>query len=135
MKVLHRLFPVLVLLAAACAGSETESAAESEGTVAEAPEVVMVMPVSTESEEARDHYMAGAHALDMVRPTEANTYFEQAVAADPQFAAGYLMVASSAASTEEFTTNLALANQHAAQASQPEQLRIAIMQRGFENNS
>ena len=110
MKVLHRLLPVLVLPLAACAGSETESAAESEGTVAETPDVVMVMPVSTQSEEARDHYMAGSHALDMARPMEANTFFEQAIAADPQFAAGYLMVASSAASTEEFTANLALAN-------------------------
>ena len=129
------LFPVSMVALVACAGSETESAAESEGTVAEAPDVVMVMPVSTQSEEARDHYMAGSHALDMARPTEANTLFELAVAADPQFAAGYLMVASSAASTEEFTTNLALANQYAAQASQPEQLRIAMMQRCFENNT
>jgi tetratricopeptide (TPR) repeat protein len=135
MKVLHRLLPVLALPLVACAGPETESAAEMEEAGAEAPDVVMVMPVSTQSEEARGHYMAGSHALDMARPTEANTLFEQAVAADPQFAAGYLMIASSAASTEEFTANLALANQYAARASQQEQLRIAIMQRGFENNT
>lgn len=134
MKRLVRLLPVVLLPLAGCTGAETESAGES-AAAADEMSVMMTMPLSTESDEARRHFLEGAHALDMARPTEANAAFEQAVAVDPEFAAGYMMIASSAASTEEFTTNLALATQYAAGASRPEQLQITIMERGFENNT
>ncbi len=99
-----------------------------------ASQILMALPVTTSSEEAKTHFYAGLEALDMGRNDEANAHFEQAVQADTAFAQGYLNVANSGASTEEFTTNLARAAGLAEQASRPEQLLIMITQKGFEND-
>ncbi len=133
-KAPKRLAPLAMIpLLAACAdqGTETTDAMEFESPAGEAT-VVMTLPVTTESEAARQDFDEGLYALDVGRPNEANEAFEAAVADDPNFALGYLMVASSATSTEEFTTNLARAVELADNASPAEQTMILIMQRGFE---
>ena len=80
----------------------------------------MTLPVTTESDDAKADFYEGLYALDVGRPNEANDAFEAAVADDPDFAYGYLMIASSATSTEEFTTNLARAVELADNASPAE---------------
>jgi tetratricopeptide (TPR) repeat protein len=64
----------------------------------------------------------------------ANAHFKAAVAADPAFAFAYLSVANTANSLEEFKTNLALAEQHAAGASEAERLQIQMARKGFDND-
>ncbi len=92
------------------------------------------IPVTTSSDGARNLFNAGLEAMDMGRGNDANSLFEQAIAADSTFAQGYLRIANSAASTEEFTTNLAKAVELSSNASEAEQVLISITQKGFEND-
>jgi len=92
------------------------------------------LPVTSTSAEARDHFLAGQRELDLTRGFEALDHFQRAVAADPNFAIGYLNVANTSNSLEDFKTNLARAEQLAARASEAEQLQIQIARRGLEND-
>ncbi len=94
----------------------------------------MRLPYSTESEEAGRLYLAGWAATEMGHNQEANEFFERAVAADPEFAMGHLMVALTANSTEEFSSNLATAAEHGAGATEGERTLIEAFQKGFAND-
>jgi len=74
-------------------------------------------PITTSSAAARAHFLEGLREFDLGRFIDANVHFKAAVAADPSFAFAYLNVANTANSLDEFKTNLALAEQHAAGAS------------------
>jgi len=87
---------------------------------------VMKHPITTSSATARDHFLRGQRELDLARFIDANAHFKQAVAADPTFAFAYLNVANTANSLDEFKTNLAQAEQHAAGASDAERLQIQM---------
>lgn len=124
---------MILSLLAGCDRPDAETPQSGE-TGGPASEIVMTLPITTTSSEAKTHFYAGLDALDMSRFDEANTHFEQAVQADPTFAQGFLNVANSAASTEEFTTNLTQAVALSENAARPEQLLITITQKGFEND-
>src|SRR5690349_1584574 len=81
-------------------------------------------PITTSSTAARMHFLEGVREADLGRFLDANVHFQAAVAADPNFAFGYLNVANTANSLAEFKTNLALAEQHSGNASEAEQLQI-----------
>jgi len=95
---------------------------------------VIGYPVTTSSEEARNHFLQGLREADLGRFIEANGYFKQAVAADSTFAFGHLSLANNANSLREFKDNLALAERHAASASHAEQLLIQMARKGFDND-
>src|SRR5205809_1932765 len=95
---------------------------------------VMQHPITTSSAVARDHFLKGQRELDLARFIDANVHFKEAVAADPSFAFGYLNVANTANSLDEFKTNLAQAEQHAAGASDAERLQIQMARKGFDND-
>src|SRR5216117_3246592 len=95
---------------------------------------VMQHPITTSSAVARDHFLKGQRELDLARFIDANAHFKEAVAADPSFAFGYLNVANTANSLDEFKTNLAQAEQHAAGASDAERLQIQMARKGFDND-
>src|SRR5437762_13929379 len=95
---------------------------------------VMQHPITTSSGVARDHFLRGQRALDLGRFIDANAHFKAAVAADPNFAFGYLNVANTANSLAEFRSNLALAEQHAAGASEAERLQIQMVRKGFDQD-
>src|SRR5438094_178289 len=95
---------------------------------------VMKHPITTSSATARDHFLRGQRELDLARFIDANAHFKQAVAADPTFAFAYLNVANTANSLDEFKTNLAQAEQHAAGASDAERLQIRMARKGFDND-
>lgn len=115
-------------LVSAC-GQKSQEAAD---TVAETPTAAetaaagksMVLPATTSSDEAREHYMAGWADFENTRPTSANQHFANAVAADPAFAVAHLMAALTSASTESFVANLGLASANKSGASRGEQLLI-----------
>src|SRR5260370_1136878 len=75
---------------------------------------VMKHPITTSSSVARDHFLRGQRELDLGRFIDANAHFKEAVPAGPTFASGSLNVANTATSLDEFGTNLALAERHAA---------------------
>src|SRR5437667_102599 len=95
---------------------------------------VIEHPITTSSGVARDHFLRGQRELDLARFIDANAHFKEAVAADPDFAFGYLNVANTANSLAEFKTNLALAEQHAAGASEAERLQIQMARKGFDQD-
>src|SRR5439155_380997 len=95
---------------------------------------VMKHPITTSSAAARDHFLRGQRELDLARFIDANAHFKEAVAADPTFAFAYLNIANTAASLDEFKTNLAQAEQHAAGASDAERLQIQMARKGFDND-
>lgn len=96
--------------------------------------VVIVLPITTTSEEARRHFMTGQHAMDVGRSLDAHEHFERAAQADPEFAFAYLRIANTATSLDEFRTNLERAEEHAAHASEAERLLIEIARKGFDND-
>lgn len=95
---------------------------------------VMGHPITTSSAAARGQFLAGQREFDLFRPIDANEHFKAAVAADPNFAFAYLNVALTANSTEEFKSNLALAERYAAGASEAERLQIEMARKGFDND-
>ena len=96
--------------------------------------MVMELPVTTTSDEARDHFLQGQRALDMGRFVDANQHFEMAVEADSTFAQAYLNKANSSPSLDGFKTDLDRAKQHAEHASDGERLLIEITQKGFDSD-
>lgn len=91
-------------------------------------------PITTSSTTARAHFLEGLREFDLGRLIDANVHFKAAVAADPDFAFAYLNVANTANSLADFKTNLALAEQHAAGASDAERLQIQMARKGFDND-
>ena len=96
--------------------------------------VVMMVPVTTSSDEARDHFMDGLAASDMGRLVEAREHFALAIAADPNFALAHWGMALNPTSSEETAMNLKKANELAGGASEAESLMIVSLQKGFEND-
>jgi len=125
--ILTPLFALLFLVGCQAADDPAESTAGS-------ADLVMSLPMSTDSEAAKAHLEAGIAAGDMARANEANEHFELAAEADPDFAQAYLRIATSAPSTEEFTSNLARAVGLIDNAAPAEKLLIEIAQKGFEND-
>ncbi len=115
--------PLLMLLAA-CAGEPADRETE-----------VMVIPLTTTSEMAMEQFKYGQHALDMNRLFDARDFFEAAVEADQSFAMAHLRLANTAQSTAEFMSGLEGAEEHAAGASEAEQILIQIQRRGLENDA
>ena len=137
MKNLFTLVMALVMIVAltACgqqpvAEQETAPEMAAEGTT----HVVMMVPVTTTSDEARGHFMDGLAASDMGRFLEAREHFALAIAADPDFALAHWGKALNSTSFEEFAMNLKNANELAGGASEGESLMIVSLQKGFEND-
>ena len=82
------------------------------------------IPVTTKSDEARKEYMLGRDLTDHFQVHEANSHFDNAIAADTGFAMAYLLRANGAASTTEFLGHLGKAVSHAGAASEGERLMI-----------
>jgi len=121
-------------LVAACGQKADETPmATDDATVADSGG--MVLPATTASEEALEHYMAGWADLENSRANSANSKFLKAAAADPSFAVAHLMAALSSNSTEGFVSNLGLASANKAAATQGEQLMITAFERAFASDA
>jgi len=123
-----------VLVLVLCGSSSGLAAQTSRSALDPITSAVMKHPITTSSSVARDHFLQGQREFDLARFIDANAHFKEAVAADPSFAFGYLNVAFTANSLEEFKRNLALAEQYAAGASEAERLQIQMARKGFDND-
>jgi Flp pilus assembly protein TadD len=117
-----------------CADHSRAAAQDSRAALDPITSALIKHPITTSSAAARDHFLRGQRELDLGRLIDANVHFKAAVAADPDFAFAYLNAANTANSLAEFKTNLALAEQHAAGASDAERLQIEMIRRGFDND-
>jgi len=88
------------------------------------------IPITTASEEARALYRQGRDLLEKLRVTDARKEFGAAVAKDKDFALGYLGLAGTSRSTEEFFGALERAVALADKVSEAEQLMIRGLQAG-----
>lgn len=95
---------------------------------------IMTLPVTTASVAARNHFLQGQRELDLGRTIDANAHFKAAVAADSNFAFGYLNVATTGNSLAEFNTNLALAERHVTGVTDAERILIQIARLGTSND-
>ncbi|UCC71020.1 MAG: tetratricopeptide repeat protein [Gemmatimonadota bacterium] len=107
---------------------------EAERMEMAAADVVMVIPVTTASDEAMQEFMQGQHAFDVERGLDANEHFKRAIEIDPNFCMAYLSAAWSAPSLDEFRTNLQLAVEHSAGASEAERLLVEYTQKSFDRD-
>lgn len=113
----------------ACGGEQTadtevgQVASPLEGAAAE---VVMVLPVTTTSDEARTAFMEGQYAADVGRPYDARASFQRAIDLDPEFTQAYVNAANNATSLDEFNEYTNMAAEHSAAATEPERILIDI---------
>ncbi|HVH68281.1 MAG TPA: tetratricopeptide repeat protein [Gemmatimonadales bacterium] len=114
--------------------SSRVAAQDGPATLDPVTSAVIGHPITTSSAVARTHFLAGQRELDLARFIDANEHFKAAVGADSTFALGYLNVANTANSLEEFKRNLALAERYAAGASEAERLQIQMARKGFDND-
>lgn len=125
----HAMLAATLFVSAACARSIAVS--EATGSVARVDEI----PITTASTSARTHFSVGEKLLDAGRPREAREHFRIAVEQDPTFAYGWLNLAFSAPSTQEFKEELDRAAQNLANKSEGERLRVEIARTFLDNNA
>src|SRR5438132_1545147 len=124
----------LALVLASVSWSAGAAAQGPRSTLDPITSAVINHPITTSSAEARAHFLEGLREFDLGRLIDANVHFKAAVAADRDFGFAYLNVANTANSLDEFKTNLALAEQNAARASEAERLQIQMTRKGFDND-
>ena len=110
---------IAALSIAGCADSAAE--AEPEG-----PLVVEEFPVTTGSDAAREHFLAGREAMDTGNETEARKQFAMATEEDPGFVLAHLRAASVAGSFPAFRRHLDAAAEAADGVSEAEQLLVSL---------
>jgi tetratricopeptide (TPR) repeat protein len=86
------------------------------------------IPLTTSSEEARQHYDRGLALADQLRAHEARQLFQQAVAKDPDFAMAHHRLALSAPTPKEFRAHLDKAVALSGNVSEGERLTILGLQ-------
>lgn len=92
------------------------------------------LPVTTESKEARQLFLQGRELAEKIRATDARTFYEQAVAKDPNFAFAHLALANTAPTAKEFFASLQRAVTLADQASEGERLLILATDAGVKGD-
>jgi len=91
------------------------------------------IPISTESAEAREEFLAGRELAEGLRFADAREHFEKAVLADPAFALGYLSLANTAPSAQAFFDNLGRAVELVSNASPGERNLILAADAGAKS--
>jgi tetratricopeptide (TPR) repeat protein len=92
------------------------------------------IPITTTSEEARKAYLQGRDLAEKLRATDARRYYEQAVAADKNFALGYLGLANTSGTNKEFVDATTRAASLAGQVSEGERHMILAVESGLKGD-
>ena len=107
-----------VLAGVACAGPAEEPAAP----------MVAEIPITTASEEARQAFIEGRDLNERLRRTDANAFFDRAVALDPEFAWAHMLAGLTGSTNQEFFDSLARAMELVDRVSEGERLLILATQ-------
>jgi tetratricopeptide (TPR) repeat protein len=92
------------------------------------------VPITTKSEEARQHYLKGRDLFERLRATDAHEQFQKAAAADKEFALAQLGLANTAGSAKEFFAALKQATSLAGKASEAERHMILGLDAGVRGD-
>ena len=136
MPSLHRqlLAVAVALVTSSCGAAPPQGTSRDLAALDAVTSAISGLPLTTASADARNHFLQGEREVDLTRFFDAQEHFRRAVAADSTFALGYLNVATTSNSLEDFKTNLARAEHFASSASEAEQIQIQIARKGFEND-
>jgi tetratricopeptide (TPR) repeat protein len=129
MRGCSRLAP-LIMLGFGMTGCDRFKVADETGVAGPAVRV----PVTTNSQEARDHYLIGRDLMDKLRIPEARRHLEQAVARDSTFAIAHYDLALSEATNQGFLEHLTRAVDLSETASDGERLMIMALHAGANAN-
>ena len=119
-----------MLLAATLTGCDRLRGSEDTGIAGPAVRI----PVTTASQEARDHYLIGRDLMDKLRVPEARRHLVQAVARDSTFALAYYELALSEPTNRGFLERLTRAVDLSEAASDGERLTIMALHAGAHAN-
>ena len=122
-----------LLLVSACGQKQEATTAPAAAPTAKAAMSTEV-PITTSSKEARALFLEGRTLFDNLHRTEAHEKFLAAVAADPDFARGHVLVAFTAPTTGEFFDAVRKAKATAASASEGEQLIVKSLVAASESD-
>ena len=92
------------------------------------------IPITTSSEQARKLYVQGRDLAERLRATDARRFYEQAVAADKNFALGYLGLANTSGTNKEFVDAATHAASLAGQVSEGERHMILAVESGLKGD-
>lgn len=115
-----------MLVTAALSGCDRLGSAEDTGIAGPAVRI----PVTTASQEARDHYLIGRDLMDKLRVPEARRHLVQAVARDSTFAIAHYELALSEPTNRGFLEHLTRAVDLSEHASDGERLTIMALHAG-----
>ncbi|MEO7503545.1 MAG: tetratricopeptide repeat protein [Gemmatimonadaceae bacterium] len=122
------LFSSMFALAATNLGAQANTSTGSPVPVT--PPEAMMVPLTSASSEAKDHFMLGLRQMDIGAPiANVRAHFVAAVAADPSFALAHLYAALNAPTRRDYLTHLNHASGLAEKASPAERLMIRTEER------
>jgi tetratricopeptide (TPR) repeat protein len=122
------LFSFVIAFAAANLNAQANTTTGSPAAVA--PPDPMMVPLTSASSAAKDHFLLGLRQMDIGAPVaDVRTHFLAAVAADSSFALGHLYAALNAATRRDYLTHLNHASALAERASPTERLMIRTQER------
>ncbi len=93
------------------------------------------LPITTKSQKARDLFLQGRDLQERLRAQESRTFFQQAVAEDPEFAQAHYFLALTSPTAKEFFDAMKAAQQFVPSASKGEQLLIGAFAAGVNGDS
>src|SRR5919107_2388801 len=93
------------------------------------------VPITTASDDARALYLKGRDLAEKLRATDARSFYEQAVAKDPDFALAHVGLANTAPSTREFIAAATRAVALAGRVSDGERHIILAVDAGLRGNA
>lgn len=128
-------FPLVSVIAATpWLGAQVSQPASNPARTVPGSGNVPMISITTPSEAAREHFLAGIRAQDEELPIAARDHFAAAIAADSSFALAHLFAATNAASFALYKAHLEKAVRHGAKASSAERLLIAAEQSASLND-
>jgi aminopeptidase len=93
------------------------------------------LPLTTTSQQAKTHFMAGLQLWEHMRTIEARPHIEQTIAADPNFAMAYWLKSQASPTFTESDANITRALSLAGNASEGERLWIQATRAGLDGNT
>jgi tetratricopeptide (TPR) repeat protein len=122
--IVQRAVPYAIAIAALTAATASSQTSTAGGKI----------PITTSSEEARGLYLKGRDLAEKLRATDGRRFYEQAIAADKNFALAYVGLAATSGTTKEFIDATTRAAALADRVSEGERHMVLGLEAGMKGN-